>query len=169
MQFMAWSRDGNKIYYRRSEPKATRLMAHIVETGEEKELFRYHDHFFPANLAVSPDGRQLAFGSKGALLIMSAEGGEPRVVVPEPTETRLGPRGIAWGANGRFLYYFTEEQGGDNHPTHLFRVPMEGGQPENLGVRSEDARWLSVHPDGHRIVYSSQRYNAEVWVLENVR
>jgi hypothetical protein len=76
LQYLAWSRNGKTIYYRRNEAKSRRLMAHQVETGEEKELFRYQNAVGPAP-AVSPDGRWLAFGAKGALLVMPAEGGQP--------------------------------------------------------------------------------------------
>ena len=99
------------------------------------------------------------------LLVMPAEGGQTRVVVPESKEHPLGVRGIAWSADARFLYYW----GADGKTDDLFRVAAEGGQPENLGVRGEQLGYLSVHPDGQRIIYSSgqSKVAQEVWVLEN--
>ena len=51
----------------------------------------------------------------------------------------------------------------------LWSVPLEGGEPREIGVIAEGSVWeLVVHPDGRRFAFRlSQGYAVEVWVLEN--
>ena len=59
---------------------------------------------------------------------------------------------------------------GEKPEFELWRISVEGGEPQNLGLRIE-ARvpyGLSVHPDGKRIVFTAgTERRTEVWVLKN--
>jgi len=50
------------------------------------------------------------------------------------------------------------------------RIPVEGGELQELGLEMMEFRHFSVHPDGQHIVFhsrgSSMRW-PEVWVMEN--
>ncbi len=55
--------------------------------------------------------------------------------------------------------------------SRLWRVPLAGGQPENLGPITKTGRAvdLRLHPDGHRLVFTADKgYVVEVWMLEKL-
>jgi hypothetical protein len=50
----------------------------------------------------------------------------------------------------------------------LWRIPLEGGEPEKLGLEMSSIEHLSIHPDGQRFAfYTITAKIAEVWVMEN--
>ncbi len=55
--------------------------------------------------------------------------------------------------------------------SELWRISLEGGEPVHIDLPTNipfKGRNLSVHPDGHQIVFSAGQPAAEVWVLDNV-
>lgn len=152
-----WSPDGKTIYYIgvnvRNEVGdwPSRIVALDLETRKEREL-----DGSPANfLAVSPDGRQLAFcdlvflgGTRddmasydARLKVIPTAGGEPRTLFNlqdqdlglQDNEWFYGP--LAWTPDGRHLLFVRETrpigllQIG---PSELWRFPAEGGEPQKL-------------------------------------
>jgi Tol biopolymer transport system component len=168
------SSDGKAIFY--SEVPAggvpTRLMRFDLDTRRETELKK--GEWFIA-LAVSPDGKQLAYlvsvrpGAASYLAVMPTAGGESREVFrgsPWMDASRYNT--LAWTPDQRYLLFV---RGGvaDSSPNVLWRVPVAGGQPEQMGV-SMQARIRSpqVQPDGRRIFFSANESSgSEVWALEN--
>ncbi|MEE8147795.1 MAG: hypothetical protein V3T24_09340, partial [Longimicrobiales bacterium] len=51
--------------------------------------------------------------------------------------------------------------------TELWQLPVEGGEPQRLGLAMEGLRDVQFHPDGQRIAFTSARFKVEVWALEN--
>ena len=49
----------------------------------------------------------------------------------------------------------------------LWKVSVDGGEPQNLGLMMERLAVLRIHPDGQRIAFHSGGYVSEMWVLEN--
>ncbi|MGH8248532.1 MAG: hypothetical protein ACREUU_19105, partial [Gammaproteobacteria bacterium] len=81
----AWFAGGRAVLYQREDPpQGTQLRLRQLETGTERELYRAEAGARIHQLAVSPDGRNLAFvlrtgnGSTETLAVMPAEGGESR-------------------------------------------------------------------------------------------
>src|SRR5262249_58444808 len=56
---LAFSSDGTRLYQTRLQD--TTIHVHDVSTGKELSAFVAHDKARPAHLAVSPDGKRLAF------------------------------------------------------------------------------------------------------------
>ncbi len=54
--------------------------------------------------------------------------------------------------------------------TELWRIPAEGGEPQNLGLTMRKIEHLSLHSDGRRIVFTGPgpRPGNEVWAMENI-
>ncbi len=163
-----WSPDGKAVFYtrgiRRQPPWS--IMAHDLETGNEKEV--YQGKMRPG-LAISPDGRQLAFAQFRALNVMPAAGGEPRVChrlqdtkIFALNDTRTS---LAWTPDGRYVLFVIRsvDQPG---PTELWRVNPEGGEAQKL-LEMDGLSDISVHPDGQRIAFTSGRAQMEVWAMEN--
>ncbi|MEK7407126.1 MAG: tetratricopeptide repeat protein [Acidobacteriota bacterium] len=166
------SPDGKAIFYVQHEnSKATRIVVHQMETGEEKELFRsVSPQSIRQNLCPSPDGRQLAFvlrdsaTSSAAVKIMPAGGGELRELIGGPQYRDVEAGG--WSPDGRYLFIVT---GGKL--SQLWRVSAEGGEPQKLDVNMRRLRYPAVHPDGRRIVFDAgtrRDQDREVWVMENL-
>lgn len=50
----------------------------------------------------------------------------------------------------------------------IWRVPLAGGEAENIGISMDRIRELRIHPDGRRIAFDSViDAPSELWVLEN--
>ena len=168
------SSDGRTIFYHRDDisPQGCYFLARDLETGREKELLRTALPSLAFGLALSPDGRQLAFTTvepgtgTGALKVMPAQGGEAREVFRVINEFISG---AAWMPDGRQLL-FTTVTWPSGEPAGLWRVSAEGGEAQKLELDLDVLRGgvLRVHPDGRQLVFTSgQPFDLEMWVMEN--
>jgi Tol biopolymer transport system component len=171
--FTTYSRDGKTIYYcedptgpsRRSPP---RLRSRNLESGEDKVFYEPSEGNLTGVLELSPDGRSLAFKVRTkesvSLMVMPASGGQPREVLRSAANTQTW-YGLAWSSDGRYLYNSARKDRGS--PWDLWRVPVEGGAPQQMGVGMA-VDTMSVHPNGREIVFSEfQRRRFQVWAMEN--
>jgi TolB protein len=156
----AWSPDGRTIYR-----MGAGIRARDVATGEEKEI-RSPD---ATDFALSPDGRFLAVphedrASKSSVLeIVATEGGQARELLRVPASGAFA-HALAWSADGRFLF-FTKDRG---EKRQLWRVAVESGESEKLGLAIEGLTEVRPHPDGQRIAFSAGQFRAEIWAMENL-
>jgi Tol biopolymer transport system component len=134
-------------------------------------------------LAVSPDGSQVAYlgmgrdwpqddASRAALVVAPATGGEPRVVAGFSGNSTVQDRnhglGLAWSPDQRYLFFVRPEGDTGDGSKAVWRVPLAGGEAENISISMNRIRHLRVHPDGRRIAFDSiVDARSEVWALEN--
>ncbi|MBI3494189.1 MAG: PD40 domain-containing protein, partial [Acidobacteria bacterium] len=163
----AISPDGKTIYYiaSASDPFAgeTNLIRFEVDSHRQTVVKSGAGN----SLALSPDGTQLVLksydGTPGGchLEVMPASGGETREVVRtgDCNASRL-----SWSPNNDLLFV----RGGNSAPNILWRVPVAGGEPEQMGISMPgQLDNPQVHPDGRRITFGVFDTGAsEVWTLE---
>ena len=127
------------------------------------------------NLAVSPDGRRIAFttdqavGDKTPVLsVVSTEGGgQPREVFrSKETEPFRPGSPLAWSSDWSHLIFGTSSYA--KHPRELWKIPVEGGKPEKLGVAMPGLKHLRVSKDGKRIAFDAGQRKIEIWRMENL-
>jgi Tol biopolymer transport system component len=141
------------------------IRAHDVATGEEKEIPSRD----ATDFALSPDGRFLAVpredrASKSSVLeIVAIEDGQSRELLRVPGSGSFA-HALAWSADGRFLF-FTKRRG---ETSELWRIAVEGGESEKLGLAMEGLSEVRPHPDGRRIAFSAGAFRAEIWAMENL-
>jgi Tol biopolymer transport system component len=164
-----WSLDGKTIFLGRlanSLPYLTQIMQRDIESGTEKELYRGSGFL---SLSRSPDGKWLAIMNRekvGFLRIMPAAGGEPRDLYRFKEEDIL--IGIRWAPDGKYILF--EQKQANEKKYSWWRIPMEGGEPQKLGLEWDSVFYTSFHPDGRHIVFSSPASiseNSGTWVMEN--
>ncbi len=161
-----WSRDGKAIFLGRLSNKQTQIMLREIESGTEKELYR--DSGF-LSLSCSPDGKWLAIMKRdtgGVLRIMPAAGGEPRELYRFKEEDNI--LGMRWTPDGKYILF--EQKQAKEKKYIWWRIPMEGGEPQKLGLEWDTLFYTSFHPDGRHIVFSSRGSTGENsgnWVMEN--
>jgi len=189
-----WSSDGKAIFYRRSDTPNDEqsLVVRDLETGRERELYRGNlraageneQSTVPAqpeiwNLAVSPDGQQLAFvwlerdergpTSIALKVIPTTEGGETRELLRvRPPERLFQP---AWMPDGGHVLFGRGRVEGQEPRLELWRISAEGGEPQYLGLEMEGLLLygLRIHPDGQRIAFTAGRnLGSQTWVMKNL-
>jgi Tol biopolymer transport system component len=168
----AWSGDGKAIFYHQLDSATNRstIVVRDLETGQEKELHSLpkDSSNYAGGLAVSRDGRQLAFqvsesGSR-IIKVMPAAGGEARDLLREVRLPISAP--IAWAPDGLSLLFGTQTSPG-GLKTELWLISVQGGEPRKLELTAENMRDLSVHPDGRHVAFTAGQRRSEVWVMEN--
>jgi Tol biopolymer transport system component len=102
-----------------------------------------------AHVALSPDRRSVAVGSPAGIALVPLAGGPPRIL---PFE---GLTDIAWGVD------LIAGRGAE-----LFRVPLDGSQPQKLPSPGNRGPGISLHPDGKRIALTAGQTRSEVRVLQ---
>jgi Tol biopolymer transport system component len=154
----AWSPDGRTIYYK----LGAKILERDLGTGTEREL-RSHTSDF----ALSPDARSMAITrddppSKSSVLeILTLGTGQSRELL-RASGSGAFAHGLCWTADGRFLLW-SREQGGKRE---LWRVAVESGEPERLGLAMPGLSEVRVHPDGRRIAFAAGEFRAEIWAME---
>jgi tricorn protease len=104
---------------------------------------------FARNLALSPDGKTLAFAWAGDVWTVSAEGGIARRLTVNPADDR----NPVWSPDGKTLAFASDRHGADN----VFTMSADGGDVTRLtfGDRAETPSGWS--PDGKLIYYHSMK------------
>jgi Tol biopolymer transport system component len=175
--------DGQTLYYTKVEKTGKpdlsllRLVARELSSGREAELYRVESSgvgFFA--LAVSPDGRQIAFtanegtepGKERALVAVPTAGGPAKVLFRGPY-SMPSPNGVAWTRDGRYVLAFGV--GEPAHATRSFRLwafPADGGDPRKTDLAMRALAAIGVAPDGRHLVFTGGRDDPEVWTIRNL-
>lgn len=107
------------------------------------------------NVSVSPDGRRVAFevasadtaGERSAwvpqIFLVNADGSGQRQLTYGTDPARLP----AWAPNGQWLAYLATRDG----KTDLYRLPLQGGEPERLTRLKSGVIDFAWSPDGSRM------------------
>lgn len=157
-----WAPDGKSLYFVRRDLKQRHIMRHDFESGVEEEIYR-QPNVVLAWLSVSPDGKQMAFATDEKLIVLSTAGGESKVL--------LGVKDVrttAWTRDGKYVLY-SKLRDGSKDMFDLWRILVNGGEPQKLDLSMRQLMHVRIHPDGRRIAFTaSQRpEKSEVWVMEN--
>jgi Tol biopolymer transport system component len=175
----ALSPDGKTLFYAWCDgEEACGILSRDLASGSETEVYRGPREAL--SIALAPDGMTLAFVTWPPLPLatMKAErivrvqpvgGGAPREVF------RFEHFGQAWitlefSADGKSLF-IPREITTPEDPDYwtLLRVPVEGGEPQDLGLKMVSFGKVAAHPDGEHIAFASEGVetkDAEVWVIE---
>lgn len=161
----ALSLDGKVVFYAYFEwpKKQTRILAQNIETGLVKEVYRQVAPPDLGHLNVSPDGKYLSFTTavKDPIIkIIPIAGGEVRDFLTIKTGNFL-PH--AWTPDGKEIIFVKSEK----QNCELWKIPVEGGEPQKVDLTMERMRRLRIHPDGRRIVFIAGKSINEIWVMEN--
>lgn len=165
----AISPDGKTIFYIANVDESTIVERKLVRfdiDSRRETVLKGGQLFF--SLALSPDGTQLASArnDEGSfyLEVMPAAGGETREVFH--ATGGLNPNALAWSPDQRYLLFV---RGGATGSNVLWRIPVAGGEPEQVGISmTGQIMYPHVHPDGRWITFGLFETGAsEVWALEN--
>jgi len=172
------SRDGKAIFLvRRDRTKNLRqIVARDIKTGMETEIYRSpsSESFY---VFSSPDGKRLSLisrdqeGGRRILKVLPAIGGEPREL-HKWEEDDVVSLYHTWSADGRYIFFTkrSNEKTEEEWKWSLWRIPVDGGEAQKVGLEMLEISSLSVHPDGRHIAFQSSGQKskfAEVWVMEN--
>lgn len=114
-----------------------------------------------SDVAVSPDGKQVAYISRGEVFVTSTE----YPSVKQITHTPEGESDLCWGADGRELYYTSERSGRYN----IYRAKIDRKDDPNfsnatliseepvIDDNNEDRTMPCISPDGKTMVFSADR------------
>jgi Tol biopolymer transport system component len=168
--------DGNGVLYVREG----RLVLHSLTSDEETELYR-HPGLTSELLALSPDGQNVVFAvadstedyvqggtppdlgaGKGKLMIARIPSGELRELLSFEARGRV--RNLQWGPDGTHVY-FTENV---EDKTTLRRVPVEGGEAEQVWLSQQSLYDFAIGPKGQRVAYTVGENVVEIYVMENL-
>ncbi len=178
IMFHKWSADGKAIFFveRHWKKGISRIFRYDMKTKEKKEIFNQRPHLMW--LVPSPDGKLLAYKTYkkhegediGVLMVLPVEGGKPREVA-QITGAGEGSWVIAWTPDSREIIYGKDLRAPDSRQLskscELWKVSIDEGKPRRLWGKLGSLKFLSVHPDGQRVAFSSDTWQVEIWVMEN--
>jgi beta-lactamase regulating signal transducer with metallopeptidase domain/Tol biopolymer transport system component len=167
-----FSNDGKLIYGVRGDRS---IVVYNLETRRERELYRAKtDINLIYRLAISPDGRRLAFFEAAQALrptvvkTMPTPGGEPSELYTLKEGKRFSwGVGLSWTPDGDHVVVGGPDDARDK-PDVLWMIPAEGGEPRKLELAVK-VNHLALHPDGRRIAVTRNEPGGggDVWVMEN--
>jgi Tol biopolymer transport system component len=158
--------------------RISRLIARDLETGREKELYSAPDWDERFVISGSPDGKWLSVinykGSEGntrTIKIISTSGGDIRELYSFQNVANW-PARPAWSPDSNYVFFCKPSSKNDQpeEKSELLRIPIDGGDPQKLGLTMHRFYHLSVHPDGKHLAFGSlgpELVEPELWVMEN--
>ena len=136
------------------------VMPTLAAAGERTHTIDAEDYFSIAGItgvALSPDGTMAAWtemrwdveadGRKTELWAINLEERQPQRL----TFDGMGPSGIRWGHDGRWIYFAASDTEG---VTQLWRINPEGGDPKKLTSVSDGIELWDLSENGKILAYT---------------
>jgi len=165
--------DGKKIVYKkykRGKAGTGSIMSirvRDIQSGKEKEIYHKQNAWESHHVALSPDGEWIAFEDRVPLWnlnVIKVTGGEPRELCRMKSGESL--TSFDWRPDSREIFFTKWIKG--KKLTQLWRLSLEGEEPQRIELPIRVMREFCFHPDGKRIAFSAAYREAEVWVMENL-
>ncbi|HSF19623.1 MAG TPA: winged helix-turn-helix domain-containing protein [Vicinamibacteria bacterium] len=154
-----WSPDGKRIAFARyREERECGILEVDAPGGTERQVGSCGKSQNP-DLAWSPDGRLLAFSDRESdsesfgIYLLAAENGEKRKLIA-PEGQHWGDKDPAFSPDGRWVLFTRSVS---MNTQDVYRVRVEGGEPERLTSDGREVRGAAFTRDGAGIVVSSAR------------
>jgi serine/threonine-protein kinase len=173
-QHAGWGPDGNTIVYDSGETSEGSPWQAFIVTRERRGAPwgppRQLTKDGSADPKWSPDGRFIAFTSRGQLRIISPDGTGQRVVVDGSAGgDQLEPAYPIWSRDSQTIYYKAYDR---HRHSSIWSVPIGGGAPRLL-LRFDDQARRSLRrefaTDGRRIYFTVARDESDIFAMELVR
>jgi Tol biopolymer transport system component len=160
--------------------RGQRIVLRDMESEDVRELHRSVHRREPDSapgpavfraLTLSPDAGHVAFVERLAddtnqLTVLALADGQSRTVHRGAGWGDIA--GVAWTADSRALLV-TRHGEGESRPTQLVRVPLAGGEPEEIGRFPDGITGVRAHPNGSGIAFVTGHPIAELWVMNDIR
>ncbi len=181
----AWFPDGKRLLYNESHRESgtirETILAHDLQTGRNTELFRAAAGSTIDDIALSPDGQQVALtllekqNKSSVLKLLPVAGGETSELVRAKEPEAIVGDSLSWSSDSRYIVFgraktTSQEMQGDfpsGPRTQLLAISSRGGEPHTLGLAMDSAHNLSFDPTGHHIAFAAGTAKSEIWVMEN--
>jgi Tol biopolymer transport system component len=173
----AWFPEGKRLLYIRNSREAGKTVFAVVvrelATGRETELFRAATGAWIYDVALSPDGQQVALSmmeretKSTALKVLPVTGGESSELVRTKEPDAIYRATLSWSADSRYIVFGKGRLADPERKTQLLAISSRGGESHPLGVVMDTGRNLSFDPTGHRVAFAAGRAKSEIWVMEN--
>ena len=165
--------DGKKIVYKKyKRGKAgtgniLSIRVRDIQSGKEKEIYHKENASESYYVALSPDGEWIAFEDKVPLWnlnVIKVTGGEPRELCRMKSGESLSS--FDWRPDSQEIFFTKWIKG--KKLTQLWRLSLEGEEPQQIELPIRVMREFCFHPDGKRIAFSAAYRESEIWVMENL-
>jgi Tol biopolymer transport system component len=169
--------DGKTLIYANGANggRVGQFLAQDLETGQVRQI-RDITPLDLSGLALSPDGRQIAFETQArgaeapALKITSVAGGEPHVIYRLKNPAEFPRDALAWTPDGSHIVFGVRPGGW--HPsrqrTELWEIAVDGGKAQKLDLSMEQITQLRISPAGHQIAFEAGTSSKEIDVMQNL-
>ncbi|MDB4581571.1 tetratricopeptide repeat protein [Draconibacterium sp.] len=147
-----WSMDAKSIFY----IKEKQILKRDLETGEEKIFYQAQNSL--KYLKRSTLDNKLVFVDGKQLLIANGEDGHIKEIYSLEDDLKI--TNIVWSPDASFILI--------NAGTSLWRLPANGGTIQKVYQFKNDARYMSINPNGQEIALNTYKQITEIRVMENL-
>jgi len=157
-----WSPDGRWLTYVESVAGWDRVAKIAVDSpGEPVPITSPENGIFHRFPVWSPDGEWIVFtrspgGPTGRLMRVPSGGGTPTALIDDPED--VSSIQAVFSPDGRYVIHSSDRGGVEN----LWRVPFDGGPPEQITSGTGSDHSADVSQDGRRIVFVNRRLDPRV-------
>jgi len=167
-----WAADGRSVFYTEMDLKTNTARIVALDVGSRQIREIYQSKVVPPNptgvtkIALSPDGRQIAFLEWRSIKTIPAQGGEAREIYKAQASETLNS--LEWFPDGKSVLiskrtsFNVQDQGAE-----IWKAPAEGGEATSMGIKMDRLGSIRIHPDGKRIAFVAGMGQGEVWTMQN--
>ena len=174
-----WSRDG-RFHYNRFGDARRGLFRLNLENGERRVLYVPGPGMYMGleNLALSPDGRVLAFhvrneaAGTSSLMLLPTDGGAARPLFTLHAPQHFLYGSFTWTPDSQSVLLSSSRDAGnpkvEEQTSELWVVPVDGSPPRKIEFPAMAVTCLRLNPDGKTIAFHSRKGKSEIWVMQKL-